>query len=137
MSVVTIPFTQRTFAGMYDMVEKSFGEFSGPFVCTVQSIDDEYNHESDMQDEMTFKLTGQKTEASLKLIRDILWGTHRSNDEPLGTYAFNCVWNENRGQCYIAVSESSEMTERMMHVWHFPYIEGSAVYGDNIVFVRS
>jgi len=133
----TVPWTQRTFTGMYAMVERSFGEYSGPFVCNVQCIDDDYIHDSDIKEDMTFKITGKNTEASPELVCDYLWGTNRDNNKPLGTYGFDSVWEKDMGQCYFAVSECAHMTARMMDVWHFPYIEDKAIYGDSIVFVRT
>jgi len=133
----TVPWTERTFAGMYAMVEKSFGDYAGPFVCCVQCIDDYYTHDSDIKQDMTFKITGQKIEACTDLICDNLWGTNRDHSRPLGTYGFDGVWEEDMGQCYLAVSECAHMTERMMDVWHFPFVEDKAIYGDCIVFVRT
>jgi hypothetical protein len=132
----TVPQSQRTFAGMYAMVEKSFQDYSGPFVCGVQCVDEYYNHESDVKNDMTFKITDNKTEHSSELLLDILWGTRRGNHKLAGTYGSMCVWKEGRGQCYFAVSECSQMRERMMHVWHFPFIDDERVYGDCVVFVR-
>jgi len=137
LGLFTVPWSQRTFAGMYAMVEQSFAGHSGPFVCCVQCIDDGYTHESDVKGDMTFKISGSKTEHSVELIRDMLWGTRRSSSEPLSTYGCMCLWERDRGQCYAAVSECSHMTEHMMHAWHFPFVDDEPVYGDSIVFVRA
>jgi len=133
----TVQWTERTFAGMYAMVEKSFGDYSGPFVCCVQCIDDDYHHGSDMKEDMTFKITGERVEASTDQICDYLWGTNRDKEQPLGTYGFDRAWAKDGGECYFAVSECANMTERMMDVWHFPYIENEGIFGDSVVFVRS
>jgi len=132
----TVPQSQRTFAGMYAMVEKSFQDYSGPFVCGVQCVDEHYDHKSDAKGDMTFKIIDSRTEHSPELFIDILWGTRRSHRELVGTYGSMCVWKQDRGQCHFAVSECPHMRERMMHVWHFPCIDDEQVYGDCVVFVR-
>jgi len=73
-----------------------------------------------MKEDMTFKVSGNMIEPSIMIIQDNLWGTRRSTDQPPSTYGFQCVWNENRGQCYIAKSESPDMKQRMLYAWHFP-----------------
>jgi len=86
---------------------------------------------------MTFKVSGNMIEPSFMIIQDNLWGTRRSTDQPPGTYGFQRVWNENRGQCYIAESENPDMNKRMLYAWHFPYIQDCIVYGDSVVFART
>lgn len=145
VQTVVVPRQERTFSGLYALIETHFPCDTPYAIISVKCSDDEYTHEHDECADMEFLVQAETfaAEPTNTEIIEALWGRNTARDAKPGTYGFSCMWNNATCVCYVASTECPHQ-QAQMTAWHFPFLgvhpvpgeEIHPLYGDCIVFVR-